>query len=284
MSGYPMISPHSNNKEVIKKKIWYPMRYMVTTVLYQLYYTWQVIYIIYTSNYLWSFCIMYYIHSVYLATRSYHTNVWHYYRFLTLSPVTHGNKLVLMIRIPLIDLASGMNLYKIYNLPTYSHHIGKSLKYQLEGTNLAVTKDNKNATILTDTEFIRCILADRHFCHLNTGLYHVDTNQWCVTTMFFKDNDKISTYCCCVRQCVTSFYILMSLGTIAHEVYLLYFHTKPTQFLLISRFTVLHSLRWNYLYHALFITDPIIFIYLYLFTTQLYSNLELQFSTSLCLV
>ena len=32
------------------------------------------------------------------------TNVWHYYRFLTVSPVTHGNKLVLKTRITLIDL------------------------------------------------------------------------------------------------------------------------------------------------------------------------------------
>ena len=39
VSGYPMISPHSNNKEVIKKKICYPMRFTVTTVSYWLYYT-----------------------------------------------------------------------------------------------------------------------------------------------------------------------------------------------------------------------------------------------------
>ena len=36
-----------------------------------------------------------------------------------------------------------MKIYKIYNIPTYNHHIGKSLKYQLEGTRLAITKDNK---------------------------------------------------------------------------------------------------------------------------------------------
>ena len=112
-----------------------------------------------------------------------HRYIWCYYGFLTISPVTHGNELVLMIRIPLTDLDSGMNLYKIYNLPIYNHHIGKSLKYQLEGTNLAITKDNKYATILSDTEFIKCTLADGHFCDLNTGLYHIDTNQWCVTAM-----------------------------------------------------------------------------------------------------
>ena len=95
------------------------------------------------------------------------------------------NKLVLMIRIPLTDLDSGMNLYKIYSLPIYNHHVGKSLKYQLEVTNLAITKDNKNATFLSDMEVITCTLAGGHFCDLNTGLYHVDTNQWCVTAMFF---------------------------------------------------------------------------------------------------
>ena len=70
-----------------------------------------------------------------------------------------------------------MSLYKIYNLPIYNHHIGKSLQYQLEGNNLAITKDNKYATILSDIEFIRYTLEDGHFCGLNTGLYHIDTSK-----------------------------------------------------------------------------------------------------------
>ena len=36
VSGHPMISSHSNNKEVIKRKICYPMKYTVTTVSYWL--------------------------------------------------------------------------------------------------------------------------------------------------------------------------------------------------------------------------------------------------------
>ena len=123
-----------------------------------------------------------------------HSNIWHYYRFLTITPATNGNKLILMTKIPLANLDSGMNLYKIYNLPIYHCTISKSLKYQLGGTNLAMTKDNKYATILSDIEFIGCILAERHFCNLNTGLYHVDTSQWWVTAMFFKGNEKISKH------------------------------------------------------------------------------------------
>ena len=44
-------------------------------------------------------------------------------------------------------------------------------------------------------EFILCTLADGHFCALNTGLYHIGTGQWCVTALFFKDNDKINNHC-----------------------------------------------------------------------------------------
>ena len=124
-----------------------------------------------------------------------HGNIWHYYRFLTMSLVISASKLVLMIKIPLVDLDSIMNLYKIYNLPIYNHHIGKSLQYVLEETNLAVTKYNKYAAVLSNMEFIQCTLADGHFCTLNTGLYHIGTSQWCVTALFFKDNDKINNHC-----------------------------------------------------------------------------------------
>ena len=58
---------------------------------------------------------------------------------------------------------SGMNLYKIYDLPIYHPQIGKSLQYLLEGSNLCITKDNKYATVLPDTEFITCTLAEGHF-------------------------------------------------------------------------------------------------------------------------
>ena len=37
-------------------------------------------------------------------------SMWHYYKFLTVAPMTHSNKLVLMINIPLIDSDSSKTL------------------------------------------------------------------------------------------------------------------------------------------------------------------------------
>ena len=69
------------------------------------------------------------------------TNIWHNYKFLTVTPFMQDDKLVMMIRIPLIDFDSNKTLVKIYNLPVFHHDIGKSLKYRLQGNNLPDTKD-----------------------------------------------------------------------------------------------------------------------------------------------
>ena len=123
------------------------------------------------------------------------TNIWHYYKFLTVTPIIQDDKLIIMIRIPLFDLDSGMTHFKIYNLPLFNHDIGKSLKYRLEGTNLAVTKDQKYFAILTESNFIRCTLAAGNFCNIDNALYNADSSTWCLPASYSKNDNLINTYC-----------------------------------------------------------------------------------------
>ena len=97
-----------------------------------------------------------------------------------------------MIKIPLIDSDSSMTLQEIYNLLIFHHEISKSLIYNIEGNNLVVTKDNKYATLLSDSESIKCTLAQGHFCNLNTILNHIDSNPISMAAIFLKDNKEIS--------------------------------------------------------------------------------------------
>ena len=118
-------------------------------------------------------------------------NIWHYYRYLTVRPMVDENQLILMIKIPLVDTDSTMTLYRTYNLPIFYPDIDKSFVYELEGSNLAITQDRNDVTILTESEFIQCTLAQGHFCSLNTALYHIDYSKWCLDALFLKDNDRI---------------------------------------------------------------------------------------------
>ena len=114
---------------------------------------------------------------------------------MTVTPLIDDSQLILMIRIPLLDTDSTMTLYKVYNLPIYNPTIGKSLSYQLEGSNLGITKDNNYVSILTEAEFIQCTLAQGHFCNLNTALYHIDYSNWHLFAMFLKENNRINKDC-----------------------------------------------------------------------------------------
>ena len=91
-------------------------------------------------------------------------DIWHYYKYLTVTTVSHDDNLILLLKIPLV----------VSNLPIFNHHIGKSLMYNLEARNFAITKDYKYITTLTDSEFLKCTLANGHFCNLPSALYHID--------------------------------------------------------------------------------------------------------------
>ena len=122
-------------------------------------------------------------------------NIWHFYRYLTVVPLTYDSKLVLAIHIPLVGIDSKMTLYRVHNIPIFHPKLDKSLQYNLEGSSLAITKDQKYGAIMTDSEFLTCTMADGHFCALNTGLYNLDSTNWCLIALLRKDTWKITKFC-----------------------------------------------------------------------------------------
>ena len=55
----------------------------------------------------------------------------------------HEDKIIFLVKIPLIDNDAVLDLYKVYNLPVFNPILGKSLKYNVEGYTLAVSLDRK---------------------------------------------------------------------------------------------------------------------------------------------
>ena len=88
-----------------------------------------------------------------------------------------------------------MTLYKVYNLPIFNHHIGKSLKYNLEGNYLTITTDRSYATIPSESEVIENTLASGHFCSLRNALYHIHNSGLCLTALFLKNDKMIDANC-----------------------------------------------------------------------------------------
>ena len=122
-------------------------------------------------------------------------NIWHYYSFLSVSHTTHDDKILILIKLPLIDHDSSLDLYRVYNLPVLNPSLNKALTYQLETNTLAVSKDGKYATIPTESEFLECTLASGHFCNLRSALYHMQSSKMCIIALFLKDEIAIDKNC-----------------------------------------------------------------------------------------
>ena len=122
-------------------------------------------------------------------------NIWHFYKFLSVSHITHDNKIIILIKLPLIDHDSTLDLYKVYNLPVFNPSLNKALSYELETNTLAVSMDRNYVTIPTESEFIECTLASGHFCNLRSALYHMQSSKMCIIALFLKDETAIIENC-----------------------------------------------------------------------------------------
>ena len=101
----------------------------------------------------------------------------------------------MFIKIPLVDADSTISLYKIYNLPIFHPHIGKSLQYNIERDYLAITKDRTYVTPPSEGEFVECTLVQGHFCSLKNALYHARNSDLCLSSLFLR-NDELNERNC----------------------------------------------------------------------------------------
>ena len=158
--------------------------------------------------------------------------IWHFYKYLTITPVHHYDRLIMLIKIPLVDADSIMILYKIYNLPIFHPHIGKSLQYNTERDYLAITKDRNYVTLFSEAEFVECILAQGHFCTLKNAQYHARNSDLYLSSLFLRNDELIERNC--KLLIVTSLIRLLSLfeymledsGSAENKEILLFSHDK----------------------------------------------------------
>ena len=83
----------------------------------------------------------------------------------------------------------------MYNLPNIHPHIGKSLQYNIEGNNLAITKDRNYVTLLSEAEFVECTLATGDFCSLKNALYHARNSDLYLSSLFLRNDKLIERNC-----------------------------------------------------------------------------------------
>jgi len=128
--------------------------------------------------------------------RNIERDLWYYYKFLTTATVLDGDKIYVIVSIPLLDQKGKYRLYKIYNLPIPMIPSKKDrfpimvARYQLESKAIAVSLDQSHYVILTDDEIQKCANPSVNFCQLMRASYPMASSNLCVTSLFWKNRVK----------------------------------------------------------------------------------------------
>ena len=121
-------------------------------------------------------------------------NIWTYYNIIKVTPIIMDDYLMVILTIPLIDLSSDVNLYKVHNLPMLHPQLQIQVIYELEGVYFATHMHGMYATIPKETDIKLCLISQGHLCMFEEPLYPVDKIDWFLYALFVNDLTKIY-YC-----------------------------------------------------------------------------------------
>ena len=97
--------------------------------------------------------------------------------------------------IPVARVSTEFDVYKLVSVPHLREDLGVSLKYKLEETGLAISKDRMTYQLMTAAEATLCGNPATPFCILSRAKYSVRRNPSCLSSLFMKDQANLDRLC-----------------------------------------------------------------------------------------
>ena len=122
-------------------------------------------------------------------------SLWAYYSYLKVVPVVIEDYLVVVLQIPLVDISTTFDVYRVYSLPALHPELQISYTYQLESKYLVVSNDQQFFMLPDEMDVMACMMTEGHWCKLHTAMYPVKSVNWCIASLFKNDPQEIETNC-----------------------------------------------------------------------------------------
>ena len=134
-------------------------------------------------------------------------DLWYFYKILKCATVLDGDKLLVVVTVPLLDTNGQFDLFRVYNLPLPMENVTESgelsqavIKYPLEAAALAINHERTQYAILTTTELMQCSHKEIKFCAVTSPVYPVNLSKLCLVSLFMKDSRRIEENCKAIVQ------------------------------------------------------------------------------------
>ena len=129
-------------------------------------------------------------------------NIWYFYRVLACSTILDGDKILVIVNIPLLDYHGEFEVFKVHSIAVPPHQkLSKSsglsdmvARYDTECPGILINKDRSQYALLNSEELQTCG-SPKKYCSPKNAVLPVNLHRLCILALFFKDNKKIDKYC-----------------------------------------------------------------------------------------
>ena len=121
-------------------------------------------------------------------------NLWAYYQTIKCATMIEDNKVIIILNIPLINLAEKMDIYEVINLPLPNLKLPQLVNnldtksmlaaYDLEAHAFAIDTTRTRYSLLTKEEVTRCTSHTEGFCQFISPLYPSNVSKFCVIAVY----------------------------------------------------------------------------------------------------
>ena len=118
-----------------------------------------------------------------------------YYDVIKVTALLVDDVLFIVMTIPLKDTSLQMNVYKVHNLPLVHPKLNVSVTYELEGKYLAIGHEGHYISLPDEGELTLCLLSRGGLCKMNQAMYPSDKINWCIWTLFTRNDRMIKDVC-----------------------------------------------------------------------------------------
>ena len=135
--------------------------------------------------------------------RDHMQDIWSYYKDLSCNAIIDGNKIIIVLSVPLLEVNSLMEVYEIINIPlpvSPDIQIANATKdltamYSLETRGLMIDKTRTKYALLSSEELAVCGNPARNYCTPRSPIFPINLSNLCTVNLFLGNQNKIKKYC-----------------------------------------------------------------------------------------
>ena len=131
------------------------------------------------------------------------TEIWNFYKILTCDAVLEGDKIIVLINIPLLDASNDFEIFEAHSLPLPLQETENGEKvtrdvlaeYKLEAKAIAVNKERTKYVLLEENEVRQCTGSLAGHCAFHSPVYPVNLSKFCIMSLFMRNKEARHKNC-----------------------------------------------------------------------------------------